>query len=112
MLNTEAARIFTTKYNQAQAYMRDFNAKLDTTTTSNIKAYFGIKLVTFIGKLTIYSLVNRINFHIMQTNILFLLCLQDMNRLGIYLNNLKNQVVMKNGVTILIVRIYRHLFLI
>ena len=70
--------------------MRDFDAKLDTTTTSNIKAYFGIKLATFIDKLTIDSPIGRINFHVMQTDILFLLCLQDMNRLGIYLNNLKD----------------------
>ena len=35
-----------------------------------------------------------------------------MNRLEIYLNNLKDQVVMKNGVTISIIRFYEHLFLI
>lgn len=35
-----------------------------------------------------------------------------MNRLRIYLNNLKDQVIMKNKVTIPIVRMHGHLFLI
>ena len=35
-----------------------------------------------------------------------------MDRLGIYLNNLKDQVVMKDGVTVPIVRMHGHPFLI
>lgn len=75
MLDIGVARTFTTGYNQAQAYMRDFDAKLDTITANNIKAYFGIESATSIGKLTIESLIGRIDFYVMQTNTLFLLCL-------------------------------------
>ena len=70
--------------------MRDFDVKLNTTTINNIKAYFGIELAIFIGTLTVNSPIRRIDFQVMQIDTLFLLCLQDMNRLGIYLNNLKD----------------------
>ena len=112
MLNIEVARTFTTGYNQAQAYMRDFDAKLDTTTANSIKAYFGIGSATSIGSLTVNSSAGRIDFHVMQTDILFLLYLQDMNRLGIYLNNLKNKIVMKDEFTIPIIRLHEYLFMI
>ena len=92
--------------------MRDFDAKLDTITADNIKTYFEIKLAISIDKLTVKSPVNRIDFHVMQTNILFLLCLQDINKLRIYLNNLKDQVVIKDKVMVPIVRLHEHLFLI
>ena len=74
----------------------------------NIIAYFEIKITTSIEKLIIDSLINRIDFYIMQTNILFLLYLQNMNKLSVYLNNFKNQIVLKNESTILIVRFYEH----
>ena len=45
--------------------MRDFDVKLNTITTNNIKTYFEIKLAIFIDKLTIESLVDRIEFHVM-----------------------------------------------
>ena len=55
--------------------MRDFDVKLDTTTTSSINAHFGIELATLIKKLTVDSSVNRIDFHVMRIDIFFLLCL-------------------------------------
>ena len=48
--------------------MRDFNAKLNTTTAGNIKAHFEIGSATSIGKLTVDSPVGRIDFHVMQTD--------------------------------------------
>ena len=44
--------------------MRDFDAKLDTTTTNNIRTYFGIELAILIDKLTIEFSINRIDFHV------------------------------------------------
>ena len=112
MLNIEIAHIFTTKYNQAQAYMRDFDIKLDTTIANSIKTYFEIKSATSIDSLTVNFSTNRIDFHVIQIDTLFLLCLQDINRLEIYLNNLKNKIVIKNKFTISIVRLYEYLFII
>ena len=92
--------------------MRDYNTKLDTIIIDNIKTYFEIKLAISIDKLTVESFVNRIKFHVMQINIFFLLCLQNINRLEIYLNNLKDQIIIKNKFTISIVRLHEYLFLI
>ena len=92
--------------------MREFNVKLDTTTAGNIKAHFGIGSATSIEKLTIESPIGRIDFHVMRIDTPFLLCLQDMDRLGIYLNNLKDQVIMRDGVAVPIVRLNEHPFLI
>ena len=44
--------------------MRDFDIKLDTITTNNIKAYFEIKSIILIDRLTINFSINRIDFHI------------------------------------------------
>ena len=44
--------------------MRDFDVKIDTITTNNIKTYFEIKLAIFIDKLIVKSLVNLIEFHV------------------------------------------------
>ena len=78
----------------------------------SIIAHFGIGIVASIGKLTVDSFIGRIDFHVMQTNILFLLCLQDMNKLGVYLNNFKDQIVLRNESTVSIVRFHEHFFLI
>ena len=45
--------------------MRDFDVKLNTITTSNIKTLFEIELAISIDKLTIEFLVNRIEFYVM-----------------------------------------------
>ena len=92
--------------------MREFNAQLNVVFAESIIAYFEIKTTTSIKTLTIDSLINRIDFHMMQTNTSFLLCLQNMNKLRVYLNNLKDQIVLKNEFTISIVRFHKHLFLI
>ena len=65
MLNIGVARISTTGYNQAEAYMRKFDAKLDTITVDNIKTHFGIDSATSIDRLTIKSSVGRVEFHVM-----------------------------------------------
>ena len=112
LLDIEIARTFISEYKQAQAYMREFNAQLNVVFAESIIAYFEIKTTTSIKTLTIDSLINRIDFHMMQTNTSFLLCLQNMNKLRVYLNNLKDQIVLKNEFTISIVRFHKHLFLI
>ena len=54
--------------------------------------------------------ISTIEFHITETNTLFLLSLVDIDALKVYLNNLKNVLVIPNS-TILIVRRFSHLFL-
>ena len=54
--------------------------------------------------------ISTIEFHITETNTLFLLSLVDIDALKVYLNNLKNVLVTPNS-TILIVRCFGYLFL-
>ena len=54
--------------------------------------------------------IGTIEFYITETNTLFLLSLADIDALKVYLNNLKNVLVIPNSI-ILIVRYFSHLFL-
>ena len=54
--------------------------------------------------------IGTIEFHITETDTLFLLSLVDIDALKVYLNNLKNVLVIPNS-TILIVCCFGHLFL-
>ena len=112
LFDIEAARTFISGYKQTQAYIREFNAQLNVVFVENIIIHFEIRTAASIGKLTINSFIDRIDFYVMQTNTPFLLCLQNINKLKIYLNNFKNQIVLRDGSTISIVRFYKHSFLI
>ena len=92
--------------------MRDFDTQLDVIFADSITVHFGIETAILIGKLTVDSFIDRIDFHVMKTDISFLLCLQDINRLEIYLNNLKDQIVLRNEFTVSIVRFHEYFFLI
>ena len=58
----------------------------------------------------IIMFVNTIEFHVIRTNISFLLCLTNMNRLNVYLNNLINKLIMKKN-SIFIIRRFDHSWL-
>ena len=92
--------------------MREFNTQLNIVSAGSIIAHFELGTTTSIEKLTVNSFIDRIDFYMMQTNTSFLLCFQNMNKLKIYLNNLKNQIVLRNKFTISIVRFHKHSFLI
>ena len=112
LLDIGVARTFITKYEQTQIYMREFNTQLNVAFAESITVHFEIKTTTSIGKLIINSFIDRIDFHVMQTNTSFLLYLQDINKLKIYLNNFKNQIVLRDKSTISIVRFHKYSFLI
>ena len=92
--------------------MREFNTQLNVVSAGNIIAYFEIKITTSIEKLIINSFIDRIDFHVIQTGTSFLLYLQNINKLKVYLNNFENQIVLRDEFTISIVRFYKHSFLI
>ena len=95
-----------------QVYIRECNAQLNVIFVDNIIIHFEIEIATSIKKLIINSFINRIDFYVMQANISFLLYLQNMNKLNVNLNNLKNQIVLRNEFTISIIRFHKHFFLI
>ena len=112
LLDIEAARISIAGYSQTKAYIREFDIYLDTTSADSVTAHFKIDLAVSIKKLTVDSPISRIEFHIIQANTPFLLYLQNINRLRIYLNNLEDRIVLRNESTVPIVRFHEHPFLI
>jgi len=71
---------------------------------------FGIGSIASIGSITIRTPVGQIQFHIVDANTPFLLSFEDMDKLGVYFNNLKNKLVTSSG-NILVVQRFGHLFL-
>ena len=55
--------------------MREFHVDLNTTNTGSINVYFGIDFTTSVDIITVDSPVDRILFHIIKAETLFLLCL-------------------------------------
>ena len=71
---------------------------------------FSIGSCTLINLVIIPTPISTIEFYITETNTLFLLSLVDIDALKVYLNNLKNVLVIPNN-TILIVYYFSYLFL-
>ena len=111
MLDIETSRISIAKYNQTKIFIKEFNTQFNIF-VRNIIARFGIENTKSVGKLFVNSFVDYIDFHVIQIDILFLLCIQNMDRLRIYLNNLKDQIILRDKFTISIIRLYEHPFLI
>lgn len=78
--------------------------ELDITYTNKSTIYFGNKtLLNFITIVQINILVNITNFYIMDTSILFIFYLKNINILSIYLNNITNQLICQNNKSISII---------
>jgi hypothetical protein len=63
---------------------------LDETTRGQVTVQFGISLTSFIGFVKVETLVEQVEFHVIVAKIPFLLSLVDMDKLGVYFNNLNN----------------------
>jgi hypothetical protein len=50
-----------------------------------------------IGSVNVKTLIGKIIFHILKASTLFLISLQNMNRLKIYVNNVTNKILFTNG---------------
>ena len=54
--------------------------------------------------ITVNTPFGPVDFYIIKSDIPFLILLKNMDRLGVYLNNITNQLVGRNGITIYIER--------
>ena len=93
LIDTGAAIRSTAGLGQFLAYNR---AQKDNTPIDESKSYtfkFGIGSTSSIGVATINTPVGNISFHIVEADTPFILCLQDMKSLSVYLDNLKNLLV-------------------
>src|SRR5438045_1894823 len=112
MLDTGAATASTAGYGQAQAYINTFTGHINTQTANTVQACFGIGQTSSIRSIVINSPIGHITFHMVKADTPFLLCLQDMDKLGIYFNNLTDMIIKRDGTTIEVIQTFNHPFLV
>ena len=113
MIDTGASKRSTAGYGQYLAYLRtNPGAKIDTTTAGAMNVQFGIGSASSIGSITVCTPIGQAEFHVVKADTPFLLCLADMDALGVYLNNLKNVLVGPSGTTVPVVRRFGHPFMV
>ncbi len=79
--------------------------ELDITHANEATICFGSGLpLSSIDTVQVLTPIGTANFHVVDTPILFLLCLKNIDTLGIYLNNITNQLICQNGKSIPIFR--------
>ncbi len=79
--------------------------ELNITRANKATICFGSGLpLSSIGTVQVFSPVGTANVHVVDTLIPFFFCLKDINILGIYLNNITNQLICQNGKSIPIFR--------
>ena len=72
--------------------------ELNTTRANEATICFGSRMsLSSIGTVQIFTPVGTTNFHVIDIPISFLLCLKDMDTLGIYLNNITNQLICQDS---------------
>ena len=76
-----------------------------------MKAHFSISQTMSISTINVESPIGIIIFHIVTVDTPFLLCLQNMDKLGIYFNDLSDTIV-KGNINISVVRTVNHPFVI
>lgn len=83
--------------------------KLDTTHANEANISFGSGIpLNAIGTVQLHTPVGTANFYVVDTPTPFLLCLKDMDILGIYLNNITNQLICQNGESVPIIYKWGH----
>ena len=75
--------------------LQQFNisVQLNKNTAELANFIFGIKSVASIRFINLYTLLGSVTFHIVPVNTSFLLCLADMDKYGVFFNNITNQVI-------------------
>ncbi len=82
MIDIRASRRSTTGYGQYMAYKRiTKDANIDITQASTINVQFRIGSTPLIGLIIVNTSIRNINFHVVQANTPFLLCLVDIDNL-------------------------------
>jgi hypothetical protein len=109
MPNTGAAGVSTADEPQVKALQKRFpKVTVDTATAEQHKVCFGDNPeITFLETVGVETPFGIVNFAIMPINIPFLFCLADMDRYGVYFNNVENTLV-HGGKTYPVVRKWGH----
>jgi hypothetical protein len=110
MIDTGASKRSTAAYGQFLAYSKTHTTTLDTARARLVNVQFGIGSACSIGSVTVKTPVGTVEFHIVQVDTPFLLCLSDMDSLRVYYNNLTNIFIILTE-SVPVVRRFGHPFL-
>lgn len=92
--DTGAARNSTAGKGQFEALQKEIKLVFNENTAGAVTISFGNgKPLSSIGSTVVKTPIGSIEFHILDTPTPFLLCLRDMDRLGVYLNNVTNEII-------------------
>ena len=97
VIDTGASRRSTAGYEQYLAYEKTHSERIDTSRAGMARIYFGIGSASSIGSVTIKTPIGKIEFHVLEADTPFLLCIDDMDVLGVYYNNVDNMLVTPEG---------------
>jgi hypothetical protein len=111
VIDTGASKYSTAGFDQFQALQRtNGDVTLDETTKGQVTVQFGIGGDTSIGSAKVETPIGQVEFHVVLAKTPFLLSLGDMDKLGVYFNNLTNCIVTPKG-DVPVVRRFGHSFL-
>ncbi|KAI0991241.1 hypothetical protein K3495_g16946, partial [Podosphaera aphanis] len=110
MPDTGAAGVSTAGLPQFEALQKICGVKLDTSTAGGYKIRFGKGSAESLGTTWVNTPVGIINFHVVPTNTPFLFCIQDMDKMGVYLNNIEN-ILLQGNKKVPIIRKWGHPFM-
>jgi hypothetical protein len=95
MIDSNASTKSTAEYEQYLAFNKmNFTIDLNSSRTETVNVQFDIESTSSIKSLIIDTSFDIVKFHVIKTDISFLLSLADMNRLKVYFNNVKNILIM------------------
>jgi len=114
VIDTGAAGFSTGGYDQFVALQRcQHGVKLNQDKKGTVKVVFGIGEASSMGSVQVETPIGTVEFHIVEANTPFLLCLKDMCRLGVYYDNLDDELCVKGtNIKYTIIKKFGHGFLI
>ncbi|EGY23394.1 uncharacterized protein VDAG_04832 [Verticillium dahliae VdLs.17] len=108
MPDTGAAGFSTAGHPQFVALQREVPVTLDTSTAGDAKIRFGGgDPIDSIGTTVVSTVFGKMSFHVIPTDTPFLLCLEDMDRMGIQFDNIRN-VLRQGTMTVPVIRKWGH----
>lgn len=110
MIDTGAAKRSTVGHGQFRAFQRIADVQLNLTTAGTVRIQFGIGDTVSIGSIIVQAPFGKVQFHVVDADIPFLLSIADMDYHGVYFNNVNNVLVSKTG-TYPVTRRFGHPFL-
>ena len=114
VIDTGTSRWSTAGYEQYLAYEKTHSERIDTSRAGMARIQFGIGSTSSIGSVTIKTpigvFIGGIGFHVLETDTPFLLCIDDMDALGVYYNNVDNMLVTPKG-TFSVIQHFGHPFM-